>query len=86
MNTAVNVVIQILIINNINIKYYQKSALQKKTQQQQKKWKIVKLFGKLSPYKMKKNVKYTYTIHITKKIYFQNIPTKKLNIICFFLF
>lgn len=30
MNTAVNVVIQILIINNINIKYYQKSALQKK--------------------------------------------------------
>lgn len=37
MNTAVNVVIQILIINNINIKYYQKSALQKKQQQQQKK-------------------------------------------------
>lgn len=37
MNTAVNVVIQILIINNINIKYYQKSALQKKKQQQQKK-------------------------------------------------
>lgn len=33
MNTAVNVVIQILIINNINIKYYQKSALQKKQQQ-----------------------------------------------------